>query len=316
MILSNDISPEKKKLEVLKKELDKLAVYDKFYMFETHVKCKVLIDNKEMNGYLIAMDDGAIAVAKTDIGNFMITLDNQNDNQIEISNHNNSVKSSDKNEKSTSNKSIFTPLTPSNKSESVSTHTPNVKSSNKSESVSTHTPNVKSSDKSTESSSDKSTESSSDKSTESSSDRNNVSSAKLSRSIASSSHHVSSKLESPPTESSLSSSSSAVKSSSPYLATSEYDLPPRSNTQIASNINKENSKYISKTESSVVDVSSNNSEHPNKHGGFKNIKKNTQHDAGNGLKFMKAGKADNVGILESVKGYYSESTSIEYGLCE
>jgi hypothetical protein len=33
-------------------------------------------------------------------------------------------------------------------------------------------------------------------------------------------------------------------------------------------------------------------------------------------KFMKAGKSDKVGINESVKGYYSESTSIEEGLCE
>jgi hypothetical protein len=35
------------------------------------------------------------------------------------------------------------------------------------------------------------------------------------------------------------------------------------------------------------------------------------------LKFMKAGKADKIGIIETENSrYYSESTSIEEGLCE
>ena len=272
-ILVNDISPEKKKLETLKQKFEKLAESTEFYVFETHIKCKVMIDGKEIDGELIAMDDGVVAVAKTARGNFMVTLESQ----LEIEKHGGYKKS---NTTTSSQKSIFT-------------------------------------------------------------------------SSSGSSQRSSTKLESPATESSLSSTpvTASNTDTSPYLATSEYDLTEseimnnnakkgqtsevqttsdssaktsstRSSDKTTSTGSSDKTSSTSSSDktssvrSSVSDqTESENAKKSGMRGGRRDTKK-IYKDMHNKSKFMKAGKSDSVGIIESVKGYYSESTSIEDGLCE
>lgn len=373
MILSNDISPEKKKLETLKQELENLATINKFYVFDHPIICKVVIGTTEVNGELIAMDDGVVAVAKTEQGNFMVTLESQ----LEIEKHQyggdkkgDKKISSNKSAKSTE-KSIFTPSA-------------RVDSTGSEQSINSSL-QIGSGDKSSRSSNSKLTSSNKLSSVKTSaktpSDSNILSSSK------SASSQRSSKIESPPTESVSSSAESSNTSTSPYLATSEYELPSKSEIEKMSKMNREkdnkntkNKKSIEvskKSEQNVSDSemmdsekessydkmfsalekslsndqsnntssssspkssesnvrssstkssngseveSSNRSEYINKSGmnggSRETTNKGTKKPSSSGLKFMKAGKSDNVGIMESTKGYYSESTSIEEGLCE
>jgi hypothetical protein len=264
-ILVNDISPEKKKLEALKQKFEKLAESTEFYVFEIPIKCKVTIDGKEIDGELIAIDDGAVAVAKTAKGNFMVTLESH----LEIE------KSSPELSSMSSQKSIFA-------------------------------------------------------------------------SSSGSSQRSSTKLESPVTESLSSTPATASNTdTSPYLATSEYGLTEsetmnnntkkgqtsevkttsdssaktssvRSSDKTSSVRSSDKTSSVrssDKTSSVRSSVSDENTKKSGMRGGRMDTKK-IYKDTHNKSKFMKAGKSDSVGIIESVKGYYSESTSIEDGLCE
>lgn len=117
--------------------------------------------------------------------------------------------------------------------------------------------------------------------------------------------------ESPQTESLTESSIATSKfvSESPYLATSEYEVET---DEILDTSPKEDPRTKKKKKSDTLNISSsississsNKSEYvkqkSNMKGGF----------------FMKAGKGDKVGIIETNDNYYSESSSIEEGLCE
>lgn len=314
-ILSNDISPEKRKLEVLKKDLEKLSENDKFYVFKTPIRCKVIVGGKEEEGFVIAMDDGVVAVAKTEKGTYMVTFENQleilhqqqggKDNKGSKSNKNDRSnkefdkvsksenKSSTRSTEKSTEKSIFIPSSRDNDLDQTDTGS--------------ESQNVGTSNKSTSTRRSEKTESSS------------------------------AKISSPRTESSLTTSSRKKSSSSPYVATSEYDIPTRSkessekSREVFSSASTDSEATVSTTtsdpETETVDESSNKSEYLKKikhdmKGGAKDVK-NKNHEIhkkedrkNKGLKFMKAGKADSIGIIESTKGYYSESTSIEDGLCE
>ena len=179
VILSSDASPEKTKLVDLKKQLERLATIDNFYVFEVPIVCKVLINKKELDGHVIAIDDAHVAVTKTAIGNFMVTLANQ----LEIS---------------------------------TFQHAGNKKSSNK------------------------------------------------------------------------------IKKSSP-IKKSLFDIPNDDNGILTSHFITSEIDRIP----IIANASVTNGLHSNKT-----------------MRYMKAGKSDNVGIVESIKEYYSDTTSIEDGLCE
>jgi hypothetical protein len=148
-------------------------------------------------------------------------------------------------------------------------------------------------------------------------------------SISSSSVQDSNKYNSPSTES-MSTSSFQSKSESPYLNTSEYDIdqsdtPKKSNNIFRKPFHTDSStKYTPSSELSINSSisSSNKSEYEdNQIGGFRKSNSSTNYTTDSdksSIKFMRAGKGDNVGIIESTNSnyYYSESSSAIEGLCE
>jgi hypothetical protein len=75
LVLKNDSSVEKIELENVKKELLKYTK-DEFYVFENQIKCTVVIDGLTIPGQIIGMDDGELAIVKTAKGIFGVTLNN------------------------------------------------------------------------------------------------------------------------------------------------------------------------------------------------------------------------------------------------
>lgn len=132
----------------------------------------------------------------------------------------------------------------------------------------------------------------------------------------------------PETESDITSSANNTTTESSYASPSS--ISASISTSVSSSISSTSGKSSSFRSSGISSGSSNQitslSESSNRSDYVKNKQQvssisNANMRGGSKNKqtkahFMKAGKGDNVGIKESVKGYYSESTSIEEGLCE
>ena len=322
-ILSNDISPEKKKLEELKAQLEILASRNLFYLFTNQVNCKVIINNKEIDGNIIGMDNGVVAVAKTAQGNFIISLNTQ----LEIK----MIKSQQKTQQKTQQGG--------KNPKSVISSEPDITSSSIGDSSESDEPNKESDEESEEAEESEESEEPNKESDEESEESDEESDEESEEPDD----------ESPPTEE-LSTSSLSNNISSPVLKTSEYSSSVKTSVKSSDkSSDKTSSVNSSSIKSSIItetsNKSTNNNLNKNIKGGSKTkdnqkqiqtkiqtktqaktqTKTQTKSEAqikSKHLSFMKAGKADNIGIIESnaksqsIKGYYSESTSVEDGLCE
>lgn len=281
-ILKNNESREKNDLEKLYKQFEKRSGDKKFYKFVEDIKCNVETDNNKLDGKIIAIDDGVVAVVETNEGVFMITIANQ----LEIFDSTTqttdiAINKTELQKGGNKKKSIFSPQnTSSNNITKSSKKTSSQKSSNRS--------------------------SNNDKS------------------LILSADEISNDTES------MSPSSNEIKSVSPYLNTSEYNtLLMNKNKSSDTNSSSNKSEYVMKSSSN-----NNNDKYTStiyneidklKGGDYQNNKplkiettKKTDTDKNN-VKFMKAGRRDNIGIIESSKSnnnYYSESSSAVDGLCE
>lgn len=274
--LKNDISKEKLELESLRVRLLKLSQLDMFYPLTNPVLCSILLDNTSIPAQLVAVDDGAVAVVSVLEKSGDV---NKGDNFIVTLNDNLQIVEQ-------TAESINSVEIEENRGGGRPTQ----------------------SDRSIFSKSSSSISSNSSKS---------VSSSQV-------------KLDSPPTESSLTTTSITSTVKSPYLASSEYDIFKPSTKDESTDESISVKESTTRSSSISIDSSSNRSEFHQMKGGSKNkrvdsksISKNTDSDVKRAIKFMKAGRSDKVGILEtdgsserSGSYYYSESTSIEDGLCE
>jgi len=333
-ILKNDVSDEKMELIRIKNKFEKHLNSNQFYKFDkdSDINCTVVINDDEsagsqILGKLIAVDDNMMAVVMTDRGTYVVTVD-KNIQSTDESNPKLAPVSGQKQiftaDRRTTRK---TPIsTDSNQTSTLQTETENetesvTESSDRAnemsreyasgsrEYTSVSSPYLATSEYLSIAQSDASSASSDNNSgsNSSNSERSDLSGGARSKSSSTSSSSD---------RSSSSSQSDRSSSSSQSDRSSQSSQSDRSSTSSSSDRSSEKNKVVKKTniKGGVRNQLS---------GGVRNKlsggARSNSSDAKNknGIKYMKAGVADNVGIEESSKDkYYSESTSIEEGLCE
>jgi len=282
---------EKHQLERIGKEFQKYAKSNKFYKFNNSVDCKVLLNNKEMTGNIIGIDNGNLIAVQT--GSGLIS--------IPIKNNLNICGKENISQDSSAKKSIFSPSTVQS-----SSYTSSIESS----------PYIKGGSYLRSTTSKSSSHNSS----------SIVSSSTSTSTSRSSSHDLSTIMSSSGTTSTKVTSSKSTDLS-PYLATSEYATLIGTNSTDISSVTEsetepETPSTTTETNLSSITSSSNKSEYAK----LKNMKGGTTvitSSKNDKYKYLKAGKSDSVGIIESSKNkttansYFSESSSeAECGLCE